>query len=1001
MPEDFEATLKQPILVFCSYSHRDEALRDELSKHLSGLKRPGFILEWHDRLILPGEKWAAAIDDQINRARVILLLISPDFLDSDYCHEIEMKRALERERNGEAIVIPVILRSCDWKGSLFGHLQVLPKDARAVTSWPNQDEAFTNIAKGIRAIVEQLREETASPPAPPKPRRPDFDQYEEEIRRQEVKEIKVANPYLLGEKFAGRKKELGDLTDWLVEDENKILCICDLGGTGKSALVWHWLNHPATRDTLAKRGMRQFWCSFYARNFDSMQFLRDLAAQLGGATVVESDPWRAQMELQREVLDRLRKGKWLLVLDGLEREMGAFANPEHYQVDSEEQDRRNEKGEVLVEEKYIRGHVFADFLRQLLHTQTKVLITSRIFPENLRPENLRPENLKSGERPLPGVVDYPFRPMSPEDAAEVWALSCKPEDSPIQREFFASAGFHPQVISVVAAAVNEQGMCFSDWLGDFSEAERQACLDPVAPLTVRRHRWLELATRDLIRHRRNAWLTICYIVRRSEASSVDALMNGLVDRSSAAEARPGRFSSDEKLREVLDYLMKRRLIGVDLTRGQVDVHPVIRGQVMQYILKQYEQGGRNDEDLVRHLESGDDFRNLLVRFLNQPDLEDRFQSLSSVLEGFSAIPSGQRSVLNILGTFYAGGEPGGRPWMEALPALRLRKEQAWVLLRTGNELMTRGLWDESAAVFNRASLAYQLCGDLQSVEDCRHSHNWQALYGGGLWQAERLQLDALEKGGSKHAEYTEYWLMLLLSIRQSEHAAELLQSLPAETNRWTLQTVAEARFYLKEYDEAIALARQAWDRRESEPDAVGQTLWEAVTLGLALVRLDRFDEAEPFLDFAKSRGTGWAYNLVPMFALAGLIELHYRKAMKSGGVSDRRDQLSRADLVYKQYCKSDPTGSFQIPAAEVHLAMARVHLARQERGEALELARRALAVARGKNPPFHYASVVGRATQLLTEELEQPGSPIEDLSLEALDHEDRLQAWMMARKGER
>ncbi|MCI0663051.1 MAG: ATP-binding protein, partial [Acidobacteria bacterium] len=493
-------------------------------------------------------------------------------------------------------------------------------------------------------------------------------------------EIKVANPYLLGDKFVGREKELSDLTNWLVEDENGILCICDLGGTGKSALAWHWLNSESTRDVLIERGIKQFWCSFYARNYDSIQFLRDLATQLGGAIIDETDTFSAQKKLQQFVLDRLKMGKWLLVLDGLEREMGVFANPEHYQVDSEEQDRRNEKKEILVEEKYIRGYVFPDFIRGLLKTQTKVLITSRLFPENL----------KSGDQPLPGVTAYPFSPMSLEDAIEVWNLSGDPDGSPFQQEFFTSVGYHPQVISVVTAAVKEQSLRFSDWFGDFSEADQQFCLDSDAPLTVRRHRWLDLATRDLIQNHRDAWLTICYIVRRSEASNVDTLMNTLVDNSPSDETRHGRFRSSDKLIEVLNYLEKRRLIGTDFSRGLVDVHPVIRGQVMRYILKQYEQGGENDEELVRHLESGDDFRDLMVRFLNQPDLEERFQSLSSVLEGFSDIPSAQNAVLGILGKFYTDAQPGGRPWLNALPALRLRKDQAWVLLRTGNELMTRG-----------------------------------------------------------------------------------------------------------------------------------------------------------------------------------------------------------------------------------------------------------------------------------------------------------------------
>ena len=92
----------------------------------------------------------------MNSAGVILLMVSADFMASDYCWDVEMKRAMERHELGEAVVIPAILRAVDWHSAPFGKLQALPKDAKPVTSWPNQDEAFTDIAKGIRRAVEQL-----------------------------------------------------------------------------------------------------------------------------------------------------------------------------------------------------------------------------------------------------------------------------------------------------------------------------------------------------------------------------------------------------------------------------------------------------------------------------------------------------------------------------------------------------------------------------------------------------------------------------------------------------------------------------------------------------------------------------------------------------------------------------------------------------------------------------------------------------------------------------
>ena len=146
----------KPIEVFFSYSHKDEELCGELLKHLSILKRQGVIQDWHDRKIGAGTEWEGEINTHLNTAGVILLLISADFLASDYCYDVEMKRALKRHDAGEARVIPVILRPVDWKGAPFGKLQALPTDAKPVTSWPDRDQAFLNVAQGIRAAVKEL-----------------------------------------------------------------------------------------------------------------------------------------------------------------------------------------------------------------------------------------------------------------------------------------------------------------------------------------------------------------------------------------------------------------------------------------------------------------------------------------------------------------------------------------------------------------------------------------------------------------------------------------------------------------------------------------------------------------------------------------------------------------------------------------------------------------------------------------------------------------------------
>jgi hypothetical protein len=142
-------------------------LREQLDRHLASLKREGLIDVWHDRRIPPGAEWKGQIHQNLETAELILLLVSADFLPSDYCTDIEARRALQRHAAGQARVIPVILRPCDWHNSEIGKLEALPTDGRPVTSqdW-DLDAALTAVAQGIRRAVKELQDR----PAPSKER---------------------------------------------------------------------------------------------------------------------------------------------------------------------------------------------------------------------------------------------------------------------------------------------------------------------------------------------------------------------------------------------------------------------------------------------------------------------------------------------------------------------------------------------------------------------------------------------------------------------------------------------------------------------------------------------------------------------------------------------------------------------------------------------------------------------------------------------------------------
>ena len=150
--------MKEAVSVFYSYSRKDLPLLKELDKHLAGLKAAKRISSWHDLDLEAGSEWELVIKEKLDTSDVILLLVSANFIASEYCYSIELERAIERHKAGEARVIPVILSPCDWKNDYvpFSKLTALPNHDLAVTQWENREEAFATVAQGIRKAVEIL-----------------------------------------------------------------------------------------------------------------------------------------------------------------------------------------------------------------------------------------------------------------------------------------------------------------------------------------------------------------------------------------------------------------------------------------------------------------------------------------------------------------------------------------------------------------------------------------------------------------------------------------------------------------------------------------------------------------------------------------------------------------------------------------------------------------------------------------------------------------------------
>lgn len=142
--------------IFCSYSHKDELLRQEFDSSIALLRRQKLVQIWHDRKISAGDEWAGDIDHHLDSADIVTLFVSADFLASDYCYEKELGRALDREAQKEVVIVPIILRECDWEEAPFGRFQAIPTGAKPVTAWADRDQAWTQVAKSLKGTVRQV-----------------------------------------------------------------------------------------------------------------------------------------------------------------------------------------------------------------------------------------------------------------------------------------------------------------------------------------------------------------------------------------------------------------------------------------------------------------------------------------------------------------------------------------------------------------------------------------------------------------------------------------------------------------------------------------------------------------------------------------------------------------------------------------------------------------------------------------------------------------------------
>jgi len=140
------------IKIFYSYYHKDENYREELEKWLVQLRRDSLIEEWHDRKILPGDKWEGVIDNNLIESDIVIFLVSQDFLASESCYK-EIKYSISSEKR----VVPIILKTCSWLDSDLKEFQALPEGGKPVNKWEKEEDAWLDIYSGLKKIINEMR----------------------------------------------------------------------------------------------------------------------------------------------------------------------------------------------------------------------------------------------------------------------------------------------------------------------------------------------------------------------------------------------------------------------------------------------------------------------------------------------------------------------------------------------------------------------------------------------------------------------------------------------------------------------------------------------------------------------------------------------------------------------------------------------------------------------------------------------------------------------------
>jgi hypothetical protein len=795
-------------------------------------------------------------------------------------------------------------------------------------------------------------------------------------------EAYIAHPYLLLQthKLVGRQEELNLLTDWVAKPaaevyRARILNVVAIGGMGKSALTWKWFNDIAPQELKPLAG--RMWWSFYESDASFENFVTRALAYVTRRPREEVEKI-SPPEREAQLLMALDREPFLVVLDGLERILIAYARMDAARLadDNLDQETANRVAGAIglpasAADSFVGQHRLrktADpragaFLRKLAAVRaSRILVSTRLYPADLQALNGEPIP-RSFALFLPGLTEN--------DALDLWRAFKVTGSRDELLALFRAFDCHPLLIQALASEV----ATFRKAPGDFDKWRKaHRDFDPFRlPLVQVRSHVLEFALRGLDPPGRKVLETIAAFRMPVSHDSLAVLLvggdgepaqeQGLLGmlKGVVRETQFVKFHGEADLDKALAALEDRGLLGWDRRANRYDLHPIVRGVVwsgldetsrrttygaLETHFKSLPTVDLERVNCLEDLTGAIELYNTLVGLGRYEDAYVVFQERLQAATLYRLSASRQRAEL--LEMLFPDG-------LEQLPRLSTPRQQGYTLTCLAQGYNFSGQTGRAVPFYRRANIIGEQASDPENlaVGLCNLSNALRASE--SLRESEAAARRALSIARARKDAFQEAVSLNFLGLSLAARAeaepsrAALERALRIDAGLADRQAqgldssfLAQRVLWLGEPAEARSLADRAWELAHVQR-LEGDFIRAARLQGEAALGLNDFATADERLHHALTRARAVNYVEEELPALTALAELRRRQ-------SDLKAARELLDDVWEP-AERGPYPLFHADALNV---LAQIERDAGNRAAAIAAATKAYRLAWCDGPPYAY-----------------------------------------------